>query len=55
MDPDPFIRGRAWPGTPKVPYPRAKLADAFRLPVDTWAQAQIPVGVRIDAAAAERR
>ena len=48
MDPDPFIRGRAWPGTPKVPYPRAKPADAFRLPVDTWAQAQIPVGVRLE-------
>jgi lysophospholipase L1-like esterase len=50
MDPDPFIRGRAWPGTPKVPYPRAKPADAFRLPVDTWAQAQIPVGVRLEIA-----
>jgi lysophospholipase L1-like esterase len=48
MDPDPFVRGRAWPGTPKVPYPRAKPADAFRLPVDTWAQAQIPVGVRLE-------
>jgi len=48
MDPDPFIRGRAWPGTPKVPYPRAKPSDAFRLPVDTWAQAQIPVGVRLE-------
>ena len=42
------MRGRAWPGTPKVPYPRAKPADAFRLPVDTWAQAQIPVGVRLE-------
>jgi lysophospholipase L1-like esterase len=50
MDPDPFIRGRAWPGTHKVPYPRAKPADAFRLPVDTWAQAQIPVGVRLEFA-----
>jgi lysophospholipase L1-like esterase len=48
MDPDPFTRGRAWPGTPRVPYPRAKPADAFRLPVDTWAQAQIPVGVRLE-------
>jgi lysophospholipase L1-like esterase len=48
MEPDPFIRGRAWPGTPRVPYPRAKPADAFRLPVDTWAQAQIPVGVRLE-------
>jgi lysophospholipase L1-like esterase len=48
MDPDPFIRGRAWPGTPKIPYPRAKPADGFRLPVDTWTQAQIPVGVRLE-------
>ena len=48
MQPDPFLRGRAWPGTPKAPYPRAKPSDAFRLPVDTWAQAQIPVGVRLE-------
>ncbi len=48
MEPDPFIRGQAWPGTPKVPHPRAKPSDAFRLPVDTWAQAQIPVGVRLE-------
>jgi lysophospholipase L1-like esterase len=48
MEPDPFVRGQAWPGTPKVPYPRAKPSDAFRLPVDTWAQAQIPVGVRLE-------
>ncbi len=48
MEPDPFIRGQAWPGTPKVPYPRAKPSDAFRLPVDTWAQAQIPVGIRLE-------
>ena len=50
MDPDPFVRGRAWPGTPKAPYPRAKPSDAFRLPVDTWTQAQIPVGVRLEIA-----
>lgn len=48
MDPEPFIRGLAWPGTERVPYPRAKPSDAFRLPVDTWAQAQIPVGVRLE-------
>ena len=48
MEPDPFIRGQAWPGTTKVPYPRAKPSDAFRLPVDTWTQAQIPVGVRLE-------
>lgn len=48
MEPDAFIRGQAWPGTPKIPYPRAKPSDGFRLPVDTWAQAQIPVGVRLE-------
>jgi lysophospholipase L1-like esterase len=48
MEPDAFIRGQAWPGTAKVPYPRAKPSDAFRLPVDTWTQAQIPVGVRLE-------
>jgi len=48
MDPEPFLRGVAWPGTPKVPYPRAKPSDAYRLPIDTWAQAQIPVGVRLE-------
>lgn len=48
MKPDPFIRGQAWPGAPKAPYPRAKPQDAFRLPVDTWAQAQVPVGVRLE-------
>jgi lysophospholipase L1-like esterase len=50
MEPDPFLRGRAWPGTPKAPYPRAKPQDAFRLPVDTWTQAQIPAGVRLEIA-----
>jgi lysophospholipase L1-like esterase len=48
MEPDPFLRGRAWPGTPKAPYPRAKPSDALRLPVDTWMQAQIPAGVRLE-------
>jgi lysophospholipase L1-like esterase len=48
MEPDRFVRGQAWPGTPKVPYPRAKPSDAFRLPVDTWTQAQLPVGVRLE-------
>jgi lysophospholipase L1-like esterase len=48
MDPAPFLRGVAFPGNDDVPYPRAKLDDAFRLPLDTWAQAQIPVGVRLE-------
>lgn len=48
MDPSPFLRGNPWPGTPKVPYPRAKPDDAMRLPVDTWYQAQAPIGVRLE-------
>lgn len=48
MDPDPFLRGRAFDGTDRVPYPRAKLDDAARLPRDTWACAQIPAGVRLE-------
>ncbi|HEX9237087.1 MAG TPA: SGNH/GDSL hydrolase family protein [Actinomycetota bacterium] len=48
MDPEPFIRGRAFPGNNKVSYPRANPDDPYRLPVDTWAQARIPVGVRLE-------
>ena len=47
-DVDPFLRGCAWSGTAGVPYPRADPADAARLPADTWAMAQIPVGVRLE-------
>lgn len=50
MDPAPFLRGVAFGGTAKVAYPRAKPADAIRLPLDTWRQAQIPVGVRLEFA-----
>lgn len=46
MDPGPFIRGAAFPGTSKVPYPRAKRDD--RLPQDTWGMACIPSGVRVE-------
>jgi lysophospholipase L1-like esterase len=46
MDPAPFIRGAAFPGRSKVPYPRAKRDD--RLPQDTWGMACIPAGVRIE-------
>lgn len=46
MDPAPFIRGAAFPGTSKVPYPRAKPDD--RLPRDTWGMACIPAGVRVE-------
>ncbi len=48
MDPRPFLRGVAFPGTAAVPYPRAKPDDAIRLPADTWAAARIPVGVRLE-------
>jgi lysophospholipase L1-like esterase len=48
VDPTPFLRGVAFPATEGVPYPRAKPADAARLPADTWARARIPVGVRLE-------
>src|SRR5260221_14212453 len=44
--PEPFLRGCAFPAAPGVPYPRAKNDD--RLPRDTWAMASIPVGVRLE-------
>lgn len=43
-----FIRGAVWPGTADAPYPRADPNDAARLPQDTWAQASLPVGVRLE-------
>lgn len=49
MDPEPFLRGRAWPAAGQVPYPRADPSDAARLPGDTWATALLPVGVRLEA------
>jgi lysophospholipase L1-like esterase len=49
MDPTPFLRGNAFPGTPKVAYPRAQPGDT-RLPQDTWYMAQVPVGVRLELA-----
>jgi lysophospholipase L1-like esterase len=59
MDPALFLHGNAFAGNERVPYPRAKLQDASRLPLDTWNQASIPVGVRLeitgDASAIEIR
>lgn len=46
--PEPFLRGCAWPGISRVPYPRAAPADRARLPGDTWQMASIPVGVRLE-------
>lgn len=46
--PEPFLRGAPWPGTSKVPYPRANPIDRMRLPGDTWLMASIPVGVRLE-------
>src|SRR5437660_43348 len=51
MDPKPFLRGVAFPSTRSVPYPRAKPDP--RLPADTWAQATIPVGVRLELVGGE--
>lgn len=43
-----YLAGVAFPGVPGIAYPRARPADAERLPADTWAAAQIPVGVRVE-------
>ena len=51
MDPRPFLRGVAFPPAKGVPYPRAKPDP--RLPRDTWEQAKIPVGVRLELVGAE--
>ena len=48
--PEPFLRGVAWPGTSKVPYPRVNPIDRMRVPGDTWQMASIPVGVRLELA-----
>lgn len=46
---EPFLRGCAWPEAPGVPYPRAKPdLPMLRLPMDTWAMASIPAGVRLE-------
>lgn len=44
--PEPFLRGAVFRAAPGVPYPRAR--DDARLPRDTWAQACIPAGVRLE-------
>ncbi len=46
--PEPYLRGCAFPGVEGVPYPRADPADASRLPIDTWGTAQLPVTVRLE-------
>jgi lysophospholipase L1-like esterase len=48
VDPHPFVRGCAWPGTVDMPYPRADPADLGRLPGDTVGTACLPVGVRLE-------
>jgi len=50
MDPGPFLCGNAFAGSKKVPYPRASIQDTFRMPFDTWMQAQIPATVRLEIA-----
>ena len=51
MDPTPFVRGNAFPAVRGAAYPRAKQDP--RLPADTWAQARIPVGVRLELLGSE--
>ncbi len=45
--PEPFLRGCAWPSGPGVAYPRCDPGlEGLRLPADTRAVAAVPVGVR---------
>lgn len=45
--PEPFLRGCAWPPGKEAPYPRCDPGpDGLRLPPDTRAAAALPVGVR---------
>jgi lysophospholipase L1-like esterase len=46
--PEPFLRGCAFPAGAGVTYPRADPADFTRLPIDTWGTAQLPVTVRFE-------
>ena len=46
--PEPFIRGTAYPAVGDVPYPRANPTDTARLPADIWTAATIPVGIRLE-------
>ena len=47
--PEPFLRGCAWPAGSDVPYPRCDPGPAgLRLPADTRAAAAIPAGVRLE-------
>ena len=46
--PEPFIRGAAWPASVDIPYPRANPTDTARLPADLWQAASVPAGVRIE-------
>jgi lysophospholipase L1-like esterase len=42
------LRGAPWAGNDVVPYPRADPDDFDRLPIDTWAMAAVPAGVRLE-------
>jgi lysophospholipase L1-like esterase len=49
-----YVRGCAWPAGGGATYPRANPADFSRLPIDTWATAQLPVGVRLEVEGSAR-
>ena len=46
--PEPFIRGAAYPAAGGIPYPRANPTDTARLPADVWSAAAVPVGIRLE-------
>lgn len=46
--PEPFVRGAAWPGISTAMYPRLQPGDHTRAPGDTWRCAKLPVGARLE-------
>ena len=46
--PEPFLRGCVFRAVTDAPYPRADPAGAEYLPIDVWAAARLPVGVRLE-------
>ena len=48
QQPEPFVRGWAFPPTGSVAYPRLHPQEADQLPGDVWSAASLPVGVRLE-------
>ncbi len=48
QQPEPFVRGWAFPPTGTAAYPRLHPQEADQVPGDVWSSATLPVGVRIE-------